>query len=160
MRHALTIGEDTHELWLAREADGYRLHAGERALRVALEAGVLRVGDSRHPVTVAVDGDLVHVHLDGAAWTIRYHDPVERHAAHHGGAADDVAQAPMPGTVVSVHVADGQQVARGDTLVVIESMKLETAIKAARDGVVATVHVAAGQSFDRAAALVTLAPEG
>ena len=69
MRHALTIGEDTHELWLAREADGYRLHAGERALRVALEAGVLRVGDSRHPVTVAVDGDLVHVHLDGAAWT-------------------------------------------------------------------------------------------
>jgi 3-methylcrotonyl-CoA carboxylase alpha subunit len=42
---------------------------------------------------------------------------------------------------------------------VIESMKLETAIKAPRDGLVATVHVAVGKTFDRAAPLVTLAPE-
>jgi acetyl/propionyl-CoA carboxylase alpha subunit len=159
MRHALTIAETEHQLWLERAGEGYRLHLGERALQVALEAGVLRLAGAAQDVTVAVDGDLVHVHLDGAAWTIRYHDPVERHGAQHGGAADDIAQAPMPGTVVSVHVADGQSVARGDTLVVIESMKLETAIKAARDGIVAAVHVAQGQSFDRAAPLVTLAPE-
>jgi acetyl/propionyl-CoA carboxylase alpha subunit len=159
MQHAFTIADVEHMLWLERSGDGYRLHLGERAVPAALEAGVLRLDGTAHDVTVAVDGDLVHVHLDGAAWTIRYHDPVERHGGHHGGAEDDVAQAPMPGTVVSVHVADGQSVARGDTLVVIESMKLETAIKAARDGIVAAVHVAQGQSFDRAAPLVTLAPE-
>jgi biotin carboxyl carrier protein len=65
----------------------------------------------------------------------------------------------MPGVVIAVHAAEGQTVARGDTLVVIESMKLETAIKAPRDGVIATVHVAVGKTFDRAAPLVTLAPE-
>jgi acetyl/propionyl-CoA carboxylase alpha subunit len=159
MRHTFTIADTDHQLWLERAGAGYRMHVGERALPVALDAGVLRLAGTAHDVTVAIDGDLVHVHLDGAAWTIRYLDPVERHGAHHGASADDVAQAPMPGTVVSVHVVDGQSVTRGDTLVVIESMKLETAIKAVRDGVVATVHVAQGQSFDRAAPLVTLAPE-
>jgi biotin carboxyl carrier protein len=84
---------------------------------------------------------------------------VKRHGAHGAGSADDVAEAPMPGTVIAVNAAPGQTIARGDTLLVIESMKLETAIKATRDGVVAAVHVAQGQSFDRAAPLVTLAQE-
>jgi acetyl/propionyl-CoA carboxylase alpha subunit len=159
MRHVFTIAEQDHELWLARAADGYRLHGLSRPLPVALEPGQLRIGDTRHDVVVAVDGDLVHIHLDGAAWTVRYQDPVQRHGHHHGASADDVAQAPMPGTVIAVHVCEGQAVARGDTLVVIESMKLETAIKAWRDGTVATVHIAAGQAFDRSAPLVTLTAE-
>jgi biotin carboxyl carrier protein len=164
MRHLFTIVDQDQELWLARGADGYRLHGLGRALPVALEPGeggaqVLRVGDARHEAIVAVDGDLVHIHLDGAAWTVRYHDPVERHGHHHGASADDIAQAPMPGTVIAVHVSEGQVVARGDTLVVIESMKLETAIKAWRDGTIETVHATAGQAFDRGAPLVTLAAE-
>jgi 3-methylcrotonyl-CoA carboxylase alpha subunit len=164
MRSAFTIADQDHELWLARTADGYRLHGLDRALPVALEAGeggtqLFRIGNTRYEAVVAVDGDLVHIHLDGAAWTVRYHDPVERHGHHHGASADDVAQAPMPGTAIAVHVAEGQAVARGDTLVVIESMKLETAIKAWRDGTVASVHVAAGQAFDRGTPLVTLAAE-
>jgi 3-methylcrotonyl-CoA carboxylase alpha subunit len=163
MRSVFTIADGDHELWLARDREGYRLHGLGRALLVALEAGeggaVLRLDGARHDAVVTVDGDLVHIHLDGAAWTVRYHDPVERHGHHHGASADDVAQAPMPGTAIAVHVAEGQAVARGDTLVVIESMKLETAIKAWRDGTVAAVHVAAGQAFDRGASLVTLAPE-
>jgi biotin carboxyl carrier protein len=43
---------------------------------------------------------------------------------------------------------------------VIESMKLETAIRAAQDGIVEKIHVRAGESFDRDAALVTLSREG
>jgi 3-methylcrotonyl-CoA carboxylase alpha subunit len=110
-------------------------------------------------VTVAVDGDLVHVHLDGGTYTVRYTDPVARHTRHGAGASDDLIEAPMPGVVIAVHAVEGQTVARGETLVIIESMKLETAIKAPRDGVIAAVHVAVGKTFDRAAPLVTLAPE-
>lgn len=164
MRHVFTIADQDHELWLARTADGYRLHGLDRPRPVALEAGeggtqVLRIDGAPHEAVVAVDGDLVHIHFDGAAWTVRYQDPVQRHGHHHGASADDVAQAPMPGTVIAVHVSEGQPVARGDALVVIESMKLETAIKAWRDGTVEAVHVAAGQAFDRGAPLVTLAAE-
>ncbi len=162
MRPIFTIADSEYAAWLQRTAEGYRLHR-DRVVPVALERAaetdVLTLDGVRHEAVVAVDGDVVHIHLDGSAWTVRYHDPVERHGHHHGASADDVAQAPMPGTVIAVHVTEGHAVARGDTLVVIESMKLETAIKAWRDGTIETVHVAAGQAFDRGAALVTLAAE-
>ena len=105
------------------------------------------------------DGDFVHVHIDGATFTLRYLDPVQRYGSHAAGGADDIAEAPMPGVVIAVHVAEGQSVSPGDTLMVIESMKLETAIKAWREGAVAAVHVAVGQAFQRGAPLLTLAPQ-
>jgi len=56
--------------------------------------------------------------------------------------------APMPGMVVSVAVQVGQRIERGDTLLSIEAMKMETAIHAERDGVVQTVHASAGMRVD------------
>ena len=64
-----------------------------------------------------------------------------------GGSLDDIAQAPMPGTVIAVQVKAGESVTRGQTMMVIESMKLETAIVAWRDGVIKTLHVAPGTDF-------------
>ena len=108
---------------------------------------------------IAIDGNTVHVHLDGQHWELRYLEPVELHAGDHGASADDVATAPMPGVVIAVHTEPGARVTRGDTLMVIESMKLETAIKAWRDGTVETIHVVEGRTFERSAPLVTFAPE-
>ncbi len=161
MRHTFVIAEVEHEAWLSRQREGYVLHVGEQAVPVELNADgeTLRVGGETLPVLVATDGDLVHIHIDGATHTLRYVDPVRRYGAHAGGGADDTAEAPMPGVVIAVHVGEGQRVAPGETLVVIESMKLETAIKAWRDGDVAAVHVAVGQAFQRGAPLVTLAPQ-
>jgi pyruvate carboxylase len=56
--------------------------------------------------------------------------------------------APMPGMVVSVAVQPGQKVERGDTLLSIEAMKMETAIHAERDGTVETVHASVGMRVD------------
>lgn len=56
--------------------------------------------------------------------------------------------APMPGMVVSVAVQAGQKVERGDTLLSIEAMKMETAIHAERDGVVSAVHASVGMRVD------------
>lgn len=51
---------------------------------------------------------------------------------------------PMPATVVAIRAAAGQTVSRGDTLVVLEAMKMELPIKAPRDGVVKAVHCREG----------------
>jgi biotin carboxyl carrier protein len=56
-------------------------------------------------------------------------------------------------------VSAGTAVRRGDVLIVLESMKLETSLKAPRDGVVASAPLAPGATFDRGAVLVTLAPQ-
>ncbi len=166
MRHAFALGDTEHEVWLTRAAaDGTRqLLALDGQTPVALSLdnrgrGKLVIDGRKLPVTVAVHGDQVFVHLDGGTHVLQHRDPLVRALAHaHGGALDE-ARAPMPGTVVSLLAAPGQQVVRGEPLLVMESMKLETTIVAWRDGVIDQVRVEPGQVFDRDAVLVTMEPQ-
>ncbi len=151
MRHALKLGDEIHEVWLAPGPHGERLLVGETWHDLpSFPAGAV----------AAVDGDRVHVHLGGRVFTIELLDPVARFADSAGGSAASVARAPMPGSVIAVHVGPGDAVGLGDPLVVIESMKMETTIRAARDGIVAAVAVPVGTTFERDAVLVTLVDEG
>ena len=78
-------------------------------------------------------------------------------AAPAGGAQGSVKiDAPMPGTVVSVAVSNGQSVKKGDVLVVLEAMKMENEIKAPQDGTVASVNCTKGESVDSGKTLLTL----
>ena len=71
-------------------------------------------------------------------------------------AGAEVINSPMPGTILSVKVAAGDSVAKGDVLCVLEAMKMENEIKAPRDGVVAGVHVTANSSVEAGKPLVSL----
>ncbi len=75
------------------------------------------------------------------------------------GDADSEAQirSPMPGLIVRVLAEEGQEVTRGQTVVILESMKMENELKSPRDGVVRHVHVEAGQSVEQGKTLVTIA---
>ncbi|RVT85368.1 pyruvate carboxylase [Rhodobacteraceae bacterium CCMM004] len=67
--------------------------------------------------------------------------------------------APMPGVVASVVAEAGKPVRKGDLLLTIEAMKMETGLHAERDATVAAVHVAAGAQIDAKDLLVEYAPE-
>ncbi len=82
----------------------------------------------------------------------RFVDPDQAAAA--GGPA-----APVPGTIVSVEVANGEAVTEGQTLIVLEAMKMEHRITAAIDGVIDNVLVSVGQAVDAHQLLVTLTGE-
>ena len=58
-------------------------------------------------------------------------------------------KAPMPGLVVAIAVADGQQVQKGDVLIVLESMKMQNELKSPRDGVMARLRVKTGDSVEQ-----------
>jgi biotin carboxyl carrier protein len=72
------------------------------------------------------------------------------------GAAEGALEAPMPGSVLSVRVAAGDQVSEGDVLVVVESMKMELTIVAPHDAAVREVRVAAGDKVAQGQSLVEL----
>ena len=75
-------------------------------------------------------------------------------AAPAGG---EQVTSPMPGTILSINVAAGDTVKRGQVLMVLEAMKMENEILAPRDGTVAQVAVSKGSTVDTGALLVVLA---
>jgi biotin carboxyl carrier protein len=76
-------------------------------------------------------------------------------AAKKAGSENSVIS-PLPGNIFKILVTKGQAVKRGESLVVIESMKMENNITADRDGVVKAIHVQIGQSVLQGDALVDL----
>jgi len=81
-------------------------------------------------------------------------DPLDQ--AAHAGPAGNLIEAPMPGLVRRVLTAAGQAVTVGDRLAVLEAMKMEHVLTAARDGMVAEVLVAEGSQVEAGAALIRL----
>jgi acetyl-CoA/propionyl-CoA carboxylase biotin carboxyl carrier protein len=95
---------------------------------------------------------------DGDAWHVRDHDPVAAsltRAAHSGA---DSLTAPMPGTVTVVKVAVGDEVAAGQSLLVVEAMKMEHVVSAPHAGTVAELDVAPGSTVAMDQVLAVIAP--
>ncbi|MDI6695123.1 MAG: biotin/lipoyl-binding protein [Anaerolineales bacterium] len=65
-------------------------------------------------------------------------------------------KAPMPGLVVTVAVVEGQQVEKGEVLVVLESMKMQNELKSPRSGTVSRVRVASGDRVEQQETLLTV----
>ncbi|MDA7963082.1 acetyl/propionyl/methylcrotonyl-CoA carboxylase subunit alpha [Ruegeria sp.] len=84
-------------------------------------------------------------------------DPLDRDTSAAGDT--NVIEAPMPGLVKAVFASAGQTVQEGDRLAILEAMKMEHSLLAARDGVVAEVLAEAGAQVEAGAALVRLEEE-
>ena len=165
MRRRFDIDGNTADAALLRRGNGYALQLAGDVSPIALSeprsdsAQTLRVGDRIWEAHIVRVGDNIFVQIAGRSVAVRIVEPLTVFAQADAAKTDFTARAPMPGTVVSVRAQPGAPVGKGETLMVIESMKLETTITASRDGVVETVHVSAGQTFDRDAPLVSLAAE-
>ncbi|KQQ30979.1 3-methylcrotonyl-CoA carboxylase [Duganella sp. Leaf126] len=112
----------------------------------------IRLGEQTVHGVVRRDDDVLHVFTGGAHYQLAYHDPM----AHAGEAELDTGRltAPMPGKVVAVLAAKGQQVKRGEALVIMEAMKMEHTIAAPHDGVIEEVLYAVGDQVADGAPLL------
>ena len=100
-----------------------------------------------HPAAVVRMGALPVEAVPAVARTV---------AAAPAAAGGQTVEAPMPGKILNIKVSAGQAVKFGETVIVMEAMKMETEIVAPADGTVAQILVKAGDAVDTGAALVTL----
>ncbi len=107
------------------------------------------------------DGDEIDVLLGGRLYNINVLDERSQLLLSRRGGGDvdsgEISiRAPMPGLVVDVPVAEGAEVSKGQTVLILESMKMQNELKAPRDGVVQRVSVETGQSVEQNKVLVTI----
>jgi 3-methylcrotonyl-CoA carboxylase alpha subunit len=138
---------------------GLTLDLGTGETPAAFEPGIgqsLRVtlNGRRYDATVVRQERALTVFCDGAAHRLELVDPLA--AAEAIEAPSGRLTAPMPGRIVQLHVARGDKVKRGDTLLVLEAMKMEHSILAPADGVVESLDYVVGDLVEEGVALLSL----
>jgi len=114
-----------------------------------------------HKVVVEVDGRRVEISLPGdlaigGGAAPKKKAKKRRASGGAAGASGDAVAAPMQGTVIKVNVEDGQEVAEGDVIVVLEAMKMENPVKAHKSGKVEGLSVEAGAGVTKGQVLLEI----
>jgi len=104
------------------------------------------------------EGNVYDVRVGGCYLQARVETLAKRLQRKQEGHAEGVLTAPMPGLIVEVRVRPGDLVQTGQTLVVLESMKMQMQLRAALDGQVEAVAVAPRQQVEKGAVLVRVRP--
>ena len=156
MREVFRIGDRQHTVFLAVVGGRFRLHFGDETFCVAPGNRRISVDGESHEIVVASSGDRLFIHFHGRVHEIDHVPTIAQFADRGADAKSDHLVAPMPGMVIACEVKAGDTVAAGDLLMVIESMKLETPLKAWRAGRIAYVHVGQGQIFERDKMLLSM----
>jgi geranyl-CoA carboxylase alpha subunit len=152
------IGPDGEARTIRAGLEGAGISADGSAITVLSKSGdtiVFRQDGAMRRARYACDGDMLHLDCEGAS--ARYVDASYAVAENAASGGDDV-RAPMNGAVAAVLVKPGDRVKRGDTLAIVEAMKMEHSLKAPRDGVVARVGAKAGDQARLRDIIIALEP--
>lgn len=157
MKYITTIGDHEFEIEILDDkqvsVDGVVYEVNFESVSGQPVYSLLLNGES-HEALINRDENQWQVLLQGALFTAEVEDERERRlrAAAGGGVAESgeyALKAPMPGLVVKVPVKEGDAVAKGGVLVILESMKMQNELKAPREGTVSRVLVKAGDSVEQ-----------
>lgn len=150
-----------HTLDFIRRPSGLRMHTEQYQTTikdVSYRPGAVSAKIDGVPVSgrFTIDGSEFTLFLPEGPRTFLWIDPLAATNLdiEHGNRLN----APMPGKIMSVHVTNGQNVRRGQTLMVLEAMKMEHTIAAPADGIVSSVNYAAGELVDEGADLLDFEP--
>ncbi len=150
------LAEDVIDLDVQVDGPDRQLwQVGDDSVLAERKAGKWIVGGQPMP-RVAMAGSRITV-FENYGQTFDIVDPLDRDASAVGDT--NVIEAPMPGLVKAIFAQVGQTVQEGDRLAILEAMKMEHSLLAARDGVVAEVLAEAGGQVEAGAALVRLEEE-
>ncbi|MBI4770361.1 MAG: biotin/lipoyl-binding protein [Chloroflexi bacterium] len=121
----------------------------------------LIVGGRSYEASVNPTDEGWGVLLQGDLYPVQVEDEREKRLRAASGASIDASgefnlKSPMPGLVVAVPVAEGQEVQKGDILVILESMKMQNELKSPRAGKITRVKARPGETVEQHAIMVTV----
>lgn len=141
-RQWLSVEGQTLPICISVDGEEYAVDLGERTVKGRCH----------------IDGDSLYVFSGDGRWALDWVDPL----AHAGDTEAEGGKlvAPMPGRIIAVMVEAGATIRKGDSLIVMEAMKMEHTLTAPADGVIQEVLYAIGDQVQEGSQLVLLAQEG
>lgn len=165
MEFELTAGGERHTVRLEGRGRSATITIGDRSYEVdwaEVREGVLSmIVDGRsHAAYVAERDGGLSVRVDGRRVLVGTGARDEAVSGAPGSArsAGGAIRAPMPGTVVKTLVSEGDRVSSGQSVVIVEAMKMENEVRSPIDGVVRSVNVSAGDSVGTTESMVEIEP--
>ncbi len=164
MKYFATVNDESFEIEIDRDdqivVDGEPFTIDFQRLA---EAGVASLLLNNRSIEAHVEerDEMWEVLILGEVYEVQVQDErSHRLAMVRGGATavtgDASVNSPMPGIIIATPIAEGDSVTKGQTVVILESMKMENELNAPRDGVVTRIHVEAGASVEKGQILVTI----
>ncbi len=157
-RKIIIEGEE-RDVKLERSGDGFEAVVGDGRFSIevidqTVDEMLIELDGRQRVVPFLRQGDRIHFGLDGETWEAEIASPFQkkrRDKIHSMGA-------PMPGTILRIHVKAGDEVKKGASLITIEAMKMEHEITAPYDGIVGSVDCSEGSMVSPGVDLITVDP--
>lgn len=163
MKYVTTINGKKFEIDIQR--DGSLLVNGEKR-----EVDFRAMGPSQysvlmenvsHELVIEERDDTIEVLMRGRLYNVEVLDERAQLLAQRAGGVvansnESTIKSPMPGLVVGIPVEVGQEIKTGQTVIILESMKMQNELKAPRDGVVQVIHAQIGQSVEQNKVLLVI----
>lgn len=165
MKYVTTVNDKEYTIEIV---DNHHIRIGDRLIPVNFEAvsgqpvfSLISDGKSYESFIYEGDEDHWQVLLRGRLFQAKVEDEREKRlrVAAGGGVSEGgefLLKAPMPGLVVAVPIEEGQEVEKGQVLMILESMKMQNELKAPRAGRVERIRVKAGESVEQKQTLLSI----
>lgn len=161
MRYRYQWNGKVHEISLEREGEGYNVLVDGETHGMELidnQPGQINLRFEGKPVTLywAAEGGKKWISYLGCTYLLE--KPSPQSILREGEtASQNILRSPMPARVRAVLISEGQQVQKGETLLLLEAMKMEIRVQAPHEAKIARISAVQGQQVERDAVLVELA---
>ena len=156
----LELNGVNHRIGVTRFDHHYFIQGQDNPVAVAtpdVNSLIIKTGHQERAFKLALNADQLFMHHQGLCHHIKFSDPTDPMVQTDiADSTEGSLSSPMPGTVVAVHVEPGQNVETGDTMMVVEAMKMEHKINAPYSGTVKSILFNSGDQVDEGASLMVI----
>ena len=163
MRYRLSHLDEVFDVDVQKEKDGFIVTVNDTEYRVTYftaqgNHAVMKIQEKNYTMFFAQDGDKRYVSYDGEYYTIDIARPAKSGIRASEQETNSVVSS-MPGLLVKMPVTVGEKVSAGQTLAIVEAMKMQNELQAPCDGVVKKVNFKEGEQVDAFQPIVELEPK-
>lgn len=157
MKFQATFGENEHQIELSPKDGAFKTEKEEGNYTFEFVNGryILRIGTKTYKIdNVHKEGSSIEFSMNGVWHSVDVKDEQELLLDRLGfktgaAAAEGILKAPMPGKILEIMIAEGDQVEKDQPLAILEAMKMENELKAPISGTIASISAEVGQSLEK-----------